>query len=73
MAAVNFSGWCSSIETSFTFGVSTGSTSLAQHVVDGARNEVFGPSCRICGMKRWRTTLAGTLPGRKPGSFNVRA
>ena len=27
----------------------------------------------ICGLKRWRITLAGTLPGRKPGIFAERA
>ena len=74
MAAVNFSGWCSSIETSFTFGVSTGSTPRSRSTSSTARGiRSSATSCRICGMKRWRTTLAGTFPGRKPGSFNVRA
>ena len=27
----------------------------------------WATSCRIWCLKRWRTTLAGTLPGRKPG------
>ena len=74
IAAVNFSGWCSSIETSFTLGVSTGSTPRSRSTSSTARGiRSSATSCRICGMKRWRTTLAGTFPGRKPGSFNVRA
>jgi hypothetical protein len=71
---VNFNGWCSSIETSFTLGVSTGSTPRSRSTSSTARGiKSSATSCRICGIKRWRTTLAGTFPGRKPGSFNVRA
>ena len=67
--AVKESGLPSSTTTSFTSGVSTGSTPRAEStesMVRGIRS--WATSWRICARKRWRTTEVGTLPGRKPGS-----
>ena len=54
-------------------GVSIGSTPFSTSASPTAFDtRCSATSCMICGLKRWRITLAGTLPGRKPGIFAER-
>ena len=55
-------------------GVSIGSTPFSTSASPTAfETRCSATSCMICGLKRWRITVAGTLPGRKPGMRAERA
>ena len=66
--ALKVSGLPSSSTRSLMSGVAIGSTPFSTSASPTAfETRCSATSCMICGLKRWRMTLAGTLPGRKPG------